>query len=545
MGESVWSEMDRALGPVAMLSLQRRGLLPQPGQGVAALPDRAVMADRVAGALVGVAVGNALGRMAERHRRSSGEVGYLPAEALARLALAGRNGRVRAEAQELVLATEALLDGGLRAPALLSDRLVATVAQLRSPGRAVVEAMRRRLAGAPWFEAAVDSYGNGAVVRAVAAGLVVADDPVRRPVVAGLDAVVTHAHPAAVAASAVVADVVAALVTRPGDALPPWPTSPDALVGAALADAGRFHGRPVRQGLDRLGFGPEAPSTVAVALTCLWSTPDPVQALALAASVPGDADTIAALTGALVGAAWGLSRLPLHWTSGVELGAPLRALAARVVGRLVPVASTAHLWFLLDRSGSMDAIAGAVVEGFDGFFAEQATVGGDAVATVVQFDSEDPHEVLLDGVPVPQVPRLQGYRPRGGTPLYDALSDLLDRAEAAAGDGADQLVVVLTDGLENASHRATRDDVFGRVRGLQERGWTFVFLGANQDSYAEGGHLGMAAGNTSNYWADDAGVDRAWRGMSRATREWRAKDRAARHRDRDEFWGGVKEAEQR
>ena len=68
---------------------------------------------------------------------------------------------------------------------------------------------------------------------------------------------------------------------------------------------------------------------------------------------------------------------------------------------------------------------------------------------------------------------------------------MLDRAEAAGGVGADQLVVVLTDGNENASRRWTRAAIFDRITRLQEQGWTFVFLGANQDSYATGGALGV------------------------------------------------------
>jgi hypothetical protein len=37
--------------------------------------------------------------------------------------------------------------------------------------------------------------------------------------------------------------------------------------------------------------------------------------------------------------------------------------------------------------------------------------------------------------------------------------------------------------LENASIEWTHPDLFRRVADLRQRGWTFVFLGANQDSY--------------------------------------------------------------
>ena len=162
----------------------------------------------------------------------------------------------------------------------------------------------------------------------------------------------------------------------------------------------------------------------------------------------------------------------------------------------------------------------------------------------MQFDSHDVHDVVLDGVSPRDVPSLRGrFQPRGGTPLYDALGRLLDRAERSGRDGADQLVVVFTDGMENASRHWSREALFDRITRLQEQGWTFVFLGANQDSYLTGHRIGMASGNTSNFRADRDGVDLAFQGVSRGTREWRGKDHAARRADRDVFWGGVKEGE--
>lgn len=56
-----------------------------------------------------------------------------------------------------------------------------------------------------------------------------------------------------------------------------------------------------------------------------------------------------------------------------------------------------HLYLLLDRSGSMASMAADVVEGFNALLAEQATAGGVAARmTFVQFDSEDPQEIIAD-----------------------------------------------------------------------------------------------------------------------------------------------------
>jgi len=131
----------------------------------------------------------------------------------------------------------------------------------------------------------------------------------------------------------------------------------------------------------------------------------------------------------------------------------------------VPPVTQPEVWFLLDRSGSMQSIASDVVGGFNQFFAEQRAQAGELRVTVVQFDDQAPHEVLIDRADVAKVVDLDAhrYKPRGMTPLFDAIDLLLDRAERAQGSPSDQLVVVFTDGLENASHRVTRETAFARI----------------------------------------------------------------------------------
>ena len=70
------------------------------------------------------------------------------------------------------------------------------------------------------------------------------------------------------------------------------------------------------------------------------------------------------------------------------------------------------------------------MSGFDRFFAGQRAVGGEATVTVVQFDGEDPHDVLVDAAPLDAVRSIAGrFEPRGMTPLYDAIGTMLDKAE--------------------------------------------------------------------------------------------------------------------
>ena len=86
-------------------------------------------------------------------------------------------------------------------------------------------------------------------------------------------------------------------------------------------------------------------------------------------------------------------------------------------------------------------------------------------ATLPQFDSQDPFEVLINGIDLRKVTDLDrsSYRPRGSTPLFDALGRMIAKIDAGSSActevGApeeDQVVLIVTDGLENASREYGR-----------------------------------------------------------------------------------------
>ena len=206
-----------------------------------------------------------------------------------------------------------------------------------------------------------------------------------------------------------------------------------------------------------------------------------------------------------------------------------------------PKTEHAHLWFLLDRSGSMEAIRPAVVEGLADFLREQHAADPEALFTLVQFDDADAHEVVIDARPLADVAPLtsEGFEPRGTTPLYDAIGLLVERIDAhieGGGHAADQVVVVLTDGHENASRRFTQQAVFELVAERREHGWTFAFLGANQDSYAAGGAIGVAPSNAANWTATEQGTRDAMLRVSTATQSRLHGSRADRLETRDRFF---------
>jgi hypothetical protein len=194
-----------------------------------------------------------------------------------------------------------------------------------------------------------------------------------------------------------------------------------------------------------------------------------------------------------------------------------------------------------------------VVGGFNSFLEDQQTDGPDALFTLVQFDSGDPHEVLVDAVPIREVIRLDEnrFQPRGGTPLYDAMGRLIAdatiRAEKmSSGDrGVEEvLFVTFTDGEENQSREYTRQKIFELIKKRENQGWTFVFLGANQDAYAEGGQIGYSAANIQNFAPDAVGSRAAYQSLSKSVSRRRNAMRTGAHYDTRDLFEGEKEAEE-
>lgn len=197
--------------------------------------------------------------------------------------------------------------------------------------------------------------------------------------------------------------------------------------------------------------------------------------------------------------------------SSNRLGAPTTLIGTQKSESV----GTVHRFFLLDRTGSMSSLKSAVEDGYAKYVAQQQSHPGSMMMTVAQFDSVNPFEVLIEGQEIHSVARrLEHYQPRGTTPLYDAIERMIVHAEACGSD--EVIIVIFTDGGENASLQATRQGVFDKIEEKKKRGWSFVFLGANQDSFQSGREINVARGSTMNYAATHQGVDYGWGTVSMA-----------------------------
>ena len=165
--------------------------------------------------------------------------------------------------------------------------------------------------------------------------------------------------------------------------------------------------------------------------------------------------------------------------------------------------------FILDRSGSMESMVEPAISGFNRLLREQQQEAGSARFTLVLFD--DHYEVPFHSVPIAEVVELDTstFVPRGSTALLDAIGRTIDElgAKLAATPEAERpgqvIVAILTDGMENASHRYTWRDVSKRIRHQTEKyQWKFLFLGANQDALATAAKMSIVNADASNFAMD-------------------------------------------
>lgn len=241
-----------------------------------------------------------------------------------------------------------------REGALDEDELAAELAQewAADPGRGygagAAAVLARIRAGTPWPEAAgqlfngAGSYGNGAAMRVAPAGLLPGLGLSAVAQLARRTAVVTHAHEFG-QDGAVVQAVAVALAARP-EMLPAADTpefahtfvetvagyAVSASFRSALRQAGTLaqQGAPPGQVAAALGHDVTAPGSVPAAVAVFLRYPDDAwAAVRYALGVGGDADTIATMAGAMVGARVGDDALPPDWGLRLEAGDRINTVA--------------------------------------------------------------------------------------------------------------------------------------------------------------------------------------------------------------------------
>lgn len=184
-----------------------------------------------------------------------------------------------------------------------------------------------------------------------------------------------------------------------------------------------------------------------------------------------------------------------------------KKVVAKKTAKRTSKKETTHIIAILDRSYSMKEVAKDAINGFNSFLKEQKNLKDKATFTGVLFD--DQFEPMNDGkiVDVKKVPELtdKTFVPRGTTALYDAIGKSVNlyKSETQKNKKVKPankvLVIVVTDGHENASKEFTRNDIADLITYQKKQNWQFLFLCSTEDAVTVGASLGVSKGNTFKF----------------------------------------------
>ena len=179
--------------------------------------------------------------------------------------------------------------------------------------------------------------------------------------------------------------------------------------------------------------------------------------------------------------------------------------------------------FILDKSGSMAGLEADTIGGFNSMIERQKQAEGEALVSTVLFSNNS--TVIHDRVDVRKVEPMtdRQYFVGGGTALIDAIGGAIHHIAsvhkyAREEDRPEHTVfVITTDGMENASHCYSSDEVKAMVRKEKEQfGWEFLFLGANIDAVETAARFGIGRDRAVNFHSDSRGQTLNYKVVSEA-----------------------------
>jgi uncharacterized protein YegL len=177
-----------------------------------------------------------------------------------------------------------------------------------------------------------------------------------------------------------------------------------------------------------------------------------------------------------------------------------------------------HIAFVIDKSGSMEKIREQTISNIN----EQLDVIQDSddeqedFVTVVTFNGKvsEPRFISID-----ERFTEEDYVPRGNTALIDAVGATIDSLQRFDKDNEDDtsfLVVILSDGYENASKKYRKDYVSKMINKLEDKGnWTFTFIGADKSCIDRMVNLGVKFGNSTDFVATTLGASEGFSKVSK------------------------------
>ena len=167
---------------------------------------------------------------------------------------------------------------------------------------------------------------------------------------------------------------------------------------------------------------------------------------------------------------------------------------------------------ILDASGSMESIYNQALSGVNETIqtirmGQKEHPEFEQSLTLASFNSGKNYlNVKYSATPIDEVKEItkEDYIACGCTALYDAMGEMISELKRKVTLEDRVLVTVITDGYENASIHWNGPQIKSLVEELRHEGWTFTYIGANQDVEAVAGSMGIR--NTLSFDTTDEGT---------------------------------------
>ena len=156
---------------------------------------------------------------------------------------------------------------------------------------------------------------------------------------------------------------------------------------------------------------------------------------------------------------------------------------------------------VLDRSGSMSNCVHQTIDALNGYLIGMQNEKTEGVVTVSLFDSQS-IDIGVDKVQIKDLSPLDYsfLTPRASTPLYDAIgAGIYEHSSYDATKEDKKVLVIVTDGYENASREYTGEAIKKLVEEKEEAGWLIVYLGSDHDIYKQTRMMGIGPKRSIRY----------------------------------------------
>lgn len=144
---------------------------------------------------------------------------------------------------------------------------------------------------------------------------------------------------------------------------------------------------------------------------------------------------------------------------------------------------------ILDESGSMESVKNDMRNSINSLIKEQQQIKGrPATFTLVKFN--DRINRVIKNKPLEQIRdvREDEYTPNGSTALYDCIGDTIEWFR----NEKDVLMVIVTDGQENASRSFTKTEINKMIEDKKRNNnWTYVYLSNDLNTSSQGDGIGV------------------------------------------------------